>query len=45
MNWGDPSTNGLAANDFWGGHNGVYAAASQNGFNGIQGPVPPDFHL
>jgi hypothetical protein len=40
--FGDPATNAVAY-DYWGGNNGIYGAASQNGFNGIQGPVPPDF--
>jgi hypothetical protein len=39
----DPSSGSVVANDFWGGNNGLYGVASQNGFNGIQGPVPPDF--
>jgi hypothetical protein len=40
--FGDPATNAVAY-DYWGGNNGIYGGGSQNGFNGIQGPVPPDF--
>jgi hypothetical protein len=29
--------------DYWGGRNGVYGSGSQNGFNLIYGPIPPDF--
>jgi Concanavalin A-like lectin/glucanases superfamily/Immunoglobulin I-set domain len=39
----DPSTGTLVNPDFYGGHNGVYGAAAQNGFNGILGPQPPLF--
>jgi len=39
----DPSSGSVVANDFWGGHNGLFGVGSQNGFIGIQGPVPPDF--
>jgi hypothetical protein len=38
----DPSGGTAAANDYWGGHNGTYGAASQNGFNGIAGPRAAD---
>lgn len=37
---GDPSTN-TPAYDYWGGKNGTYGAAAQNGFNLIAGPRPP----
>jgi hypothetical protein len=39
---GDPSTN-TPAFDFWGSFAGTYGINSQNGFNGIVGPQPPDF--
>ncbi len=39
----DPSSGTEPALDIWGGHNGVYASAAQNGFNGILGPQPPIF--
>lgn len=40
---GDPSTGTLVANDFAGGHAGVYSNAVLNEFDGILGPVPPAF--
>lgn len=39
----DPSTGTEVNLDLWGGHNGFYGAAAQNGFNGILGPQPPFF--
>jgi hypothetical protein len=40
----DPSVGGVVANDFAGGHSGVYAGAGvSNAFSGILGPVPPGF--
>lgn len=39
----DPSSGAVINADYWGGLNGVYGSASQNGFNGILGPVPPLF--
>jgi hypothetical protein len=39
----DPSSGAVINADYWGGLNGVYANGSQNGFNGILGPVPPIF--
>ncbi len=39
---GDPSTNTVAY-DYWGGHNGTYGIAAQNGFNLIAGPRPSDW--
>jgi hypothetical protein len=38
----DPTTN-PPAHDFWGGHDGVYQIAAQNGFNGVYGPTNPPF--
>ena len=37
----DPATGTAVAYDYWGGFNGTYGSACQNGFNGISGPVPP----
>jgi hypothetical protein len=37
----DPSGGALVAHDYVGGHDGLYGSSSQNGFNGILGPVPP----
>ena len=39
----DPSTGTVVNHDFVGGHDGLYAAAAQNGFNAIAGPVPPQY--
>jgi hypothetical protein len=38
----DPSGGTAAANDYWGGHNGVYGTTSWNGFNGVAGPRTAD---
>jgi hypothetical protein len=38
----DPSTNAVS-HDYVGGYNGIYGAASQNGYNGIAGPRPTDW--
>ena len=38
----DPSGGTAIANDFWGGLNGSYGIASQNGFTPIAGPRPVD---
>jgi len=40
---GEPTTGTVAANDYWGGHPGLYGTAAQNAFNGIAGPRPPSF--
>jgi hypothetical protein len=40
--FGDPSTNAVAY-DYWGGHNGNYQVATSNAFNGVFGPLPPEF--
>lgn len=39
----DPSSGMAVANDPYGGNQGTYGIASQNGFNGIVGPRPPAF--
>ena len=39
----DPSPGAEVNLDLWGGFNGLYGSAAQNGFNGILGPQPPDF--
>ncbi|MDB6022818.1 MAG: Immunoglobulin I-set domain protein, partial [Pedosphaera sp.] len=39
----DPSTGTLVANDYWGGHSGVYSNAVLNEFDGVLGPVPPAY--
>ncbi len=39
----DPSTGTAIANDYWGGHAGLYGVGSSNGFNGIIGPQKPNF--
>jgi hypothetical protein len=39
----DPSTGTAVANDYWGGHNGLYGIAALNGFNGVAGPTNPPF--
>lgn len=41
----DPSTGVVVNADYWGGRNGVYGTASQNGFNGIFGPQPPIYNF
>jgi len=38
----DPSAGNVLANDFWGGLNGTYGVASQNGFTPVAGPRPAD---
>jgi len=38
----DPSGGTAVVSDFWGGLNGTYGVASQNGFIGIAGPRPTD---
>ena len=37
----DPATGTAVAYDYWGGFNGTYGSACQNGFNDISGPLPP----
>jgi hypothetical protein len=38
----DPSGGTAVVSDFWGGLNGTYGVASQNGFSGVAGPRPSD---
>ena len=39
----DPSTGTTVANEYFGGHAGLYGAGASNGFNAVFGPRPPEF--